>query len=115
MGTSEEVDRFGRVKTRDGCWRIRSSPDGPSPCSFSSRGDLQKGQCSLSASPVPYVIAYAARRKEAAVDHPLTLEGIQDLYPPNISLTHSFAPRVRQRMDQSPVILKGAPMGTTRD
>lgn len=56
-----------------------------------------------------HVIAYAARRKEAPVDHPLTLEGIQD------SLTHALAPRVRQRMDRSLVILKGAPTGTTRD
>lgn len=31
MGAKDEDDRFGRVRTRDGCWRIRSSPDGPSP------------------------------------------------------------------------------------
>ena len=38
----EEVDIFGSVKTREGgCERIRSKPDGPSPCSCCSRsGDL---------------------------------------------------------------------------
>jgi hypothetical protein len=40
-GTIDEVDLFGRFKVREGGWRIRSNPDGPSPCSCSSREDLQ--------------------------------------------------------------------------
>lgn len=37
----DDVDGFGRVSTREGgCWRIRSSPDGPSPCS-SNKADLR--------------------------------------------------------------------------
>lgn len=40
---SDEVDMFGRVSTREGWfWRIRSSPDGPIPWSFSNNGDLLK-------------------------------------------------------------------------
>lgn len=31
---------MGRVRTRDGWWRIRSRPDGPSPWSLSNNGDL---------------------------------------------------------------------------
>jgi hypothetical protein len=40
-GTSDEADLFGRFNVREGGWRIRSNPDGPSPCSCSSREDLQ--------------------------------------------------------------------------
>jgi len=48
-GTSDEADMFGRVITREGnCCRIRSNPDGPIPCSFSSKGDLPLGQNFLS-------------------------------------------------------------------
>jgi hypothetical protein len=41
-GTIDEVDLFGRFKVREGGWRIRSNPDGPSPCSCSSREDLER-------------------------------------------------------------------------
>jgi len=48
-GTSDEADTFGRVITREGnCCRIRSKPDGPIPCSFSSKGDLTTSQNFLS-------------------------------------------------------------------
>lgn len=43
IGSSDDVDWLGSVKRRDGwCWRIRSSPVGPIPCSFSNNGDLLK-------------------------------------------------------------------------
>lgn len=38
---NDEVDMLGRVKTRGGCCRIRSKPEGPSPRS-SHREDLQR-------------------------------------------------------------------------
>lgn len=48
-GTNDEADIFGRVMTREGnCCRIRSSPDGPIPCSCSSKGDLPTSQNFLS-------------------------------------------------------------------
>lgn len=40
-GPTEDVDRFGNVNTREGGWRMRSKPEGPSPCSCSINDDLQ--------------------------------------------------------------------------
>lgn len=48
-GTSDDAETFGRVMTREGnCCRIRSSPDGPRPCSCSSKGDLHTVKSTVS-------------------------------------------------------------------
>lgn len=55
-GPRDEDDMFGRVRTRDGCCRMRSNPDGPRPRS-SSKGDLQN-RWSASRTVVPFPRSY---------------------------------------------------------